>query len=324
MRQFQFRILFSIVFINLFIVFSANTMNLNSNEFKLVSEVSLDNITSKDLKLNIESGNVEIKTWNKATANVQFYFNETGQKKYKSDAFVSEDGLFVSVVKKSLLNFIPDSAEILVKITLPKSFSISSDIHGGDIQISDLSGKIDAQTHGGTIELKKIKGTMDLNSSGGSIKLTETTGPLSLKSSGGSIELSEIEGNMDLKLSGGLFTGKKLKGDFKLVSSGGIVDCETSDGKVVIEASGGKIFCNYSGANKGISLKSHGGLIELKLPEKINGTIDMRASGGKINTGSFTLNDAQYEEERIQGNLNNGGPDILCYSSGGNITLIKK
>src|ERR1700728_3803703 len=81
------------------------------------------------------------------------------------------------------------------RITVPRSFNASLNTAGGNIQVTDLKGTVDAHSSGGNLDFAKIQGAVDGHTSGGNVKATECSDKLTVQSSGGNIVIKDFTGS---------------------------------------------------------------------------------------------------------------------------------
>lgn len=193
---------------------------------------------------------------------------------------------------------------------------------GGDIELADISGPVRMQTSGGDIHIERIDGDTQASTSGGDIEGTSLTGDLDLKTSGGAIELAKLNGNLSARTSSGNVIVQDARGDVDLKSSGGDIRAERIDGRIVAYTSGGDVSAELLGANRGVSVTTSGGNIELRLPKNVSATVDASSSGGSVRS-ELPVATMQARERRLQGTINGGGETIHARTSGGSVRLLQ-
>lgn len=179
----------------------------------------------------------------------------------------------------------PVKVDFYVKI--PMNYNVTLKTSGGDVDVADLSGKVDASTSGGDVELGRIAGEVRVRTSGGDIEIEGVTGVASLSTSGGDIKIRNAADTVTAKTSGGdievAFTGA-LTGSNSLSTSGGEVEVKvgkTVAFKLDASTSGGRV----EAAGLAIVIEQ-GGLKKNKLSGAVNGggeaNLKLRSSGGDI------------------------------------------
>ena len=161
---------------------------------------------------------------------------------------------------------------------------------------------------------------INVHTGGGSIELRDTVGTASLRTSGGNVSAKNVTGNVEARTSGGSIHGETIKGDVDASTSGGTVRLLQIDGAIRGKTSGGSVYCSLVGANRGITMTTSGGSIELILPKATTGNIDAGTSGGNVKT-ELPVTSTDWDDNRLVGSLNGGGAPIYAHTSGGSISL---
>jgi DUF4097 and DUF4098 domain-containing protein YvlB len=161
---------------------------------------------------------------------------------------------------------------------------------------------------------------INVHTGGGSIELRDTVGTASLRTSGGDVSAKNVTGNVEARTSGGSIHGETIKGDVDASTSGGTIRLLQIDGAIRGKTSGGSLRCSLVGANRGISMTTSGGSIELILPKGTTGNLDAGTSGGNVST-DLPVTSTDWDDHKLVGSLNGGGAPIYAHTSGGSISL---
>ncbi len=161
---------------------------------------------------------------------------------------------------------------------------------------------------------------VNVRTGGGSVELRDTIGTASLRTSGGNVSAKNVTGNVEARTSGGSIVGETIKGDVDASTSGGSVRLLQIDGAMRGKTSGGSVRCSLVGTNRGISMTTSGGSIELILPKGTTGNIDAGTSGGNVST-ELPVTSTSWDDHKLVGSLNGGGAPIYAHTSGGSIAL---
>jgi len=270
-----------------------------------LQEKSFNTSPGKNFVLKTSVGDVVIKTSDDPVVHVKILGGEDTYKKLHITFDNTDDGVTVIAKKKdswNIFNFWKNS-HLKYEITLPSKYNTDISTSGGDIHVSDLTGK------------------SQLHTSGGDVKLQNLNGPVEVKTSGGDITCKNSVGTVDLKTSGGDINAVSFKGDLNASTSGGDIVLEGSDSKINASTSGGEIDLKYSGQNKGINLYSSGGDIEINLPSDFQANARLSTSGGSVNC-KFKANDVEeMSSHKLIGKFNNGGEPLTVKTSGGDIDI---
>ena len=228
-------------------------------------EKEFDIAAGGTLNVKTDSGSIKVLTHSSPTAIVEAQI----------DGRDAEDFVVTSDVSGNVLNVRGEmegnswNRHLKVKfvITVPEQFNIELDTSGGSLEISDISGDVNAHTSGGSIRVGTIKGDVELDTSGGSIKTEEIYGALNARTSGGSIKATFAEQLKDdavLDTSGGSVTAfliEDIKVDIDASTSGGRVSSDFSvDGKVKKRSIRGEI----NGGGPKLKLRTSGGSVSIR------------------------------------------------------------
>lgn len=259
----------------------------------------------KKLELSTSSGDVYISTWDRPEVYVRISGNRKAYDKMHFNIQETGDGVKVSGRNESWFSFGWNVLYVKYEVKLPASYNAAIKTSGGDIKIYDLDGTIKFETSGGDITLINTKGYTNLSTSGGDIKLENTRGDVKMSTSGGDIQVHNFNGNLKASTSGG---------DMTLEGRGGSVEASTT---------GGDIMLNYSDTNYGIDLETSGGDITVKVPGNFQALADLSTSGGEIECKLPVTQTGKLSSSRLKGELNGGGKTLHCYTSGGDIKVLK-
>jgi DUF4097 and DUF4098 domain-containing protein YvlB len=208
-------------------------------------------------------------------------------------------------------------------IAIPRRFDVNLNTAGGHIEVGDLEGKAVLRSSGGNLTVGLLKGPLKAHTSGGHITLTRVEGDADVDSSGGNLRLGEIDGNLLAHTSGGHITLEKNKGSINASTSGGNIEVNDANGPVNARTSGGHVTAHLNAQPASdCSLKTSGGNIEVLLAANLALDVDARTGGGRVNSdfpGAMNK-----EKTRLSAKLNEGGPELILDTSGGNINVRKK
>lgn len=190
--------------------------------------------------------------------------------------------------------------------TVPASYAADLHTSGGSISVGDLSGNLVARTSGGSIKLGKMGGRVDAHTSGGSVTLAEARGEVTLKTSGGAINVGRVAGPAELG------------------TSGGSISIDSVEQSVQAHTSGGSIHAGIVGPLKGdCVLSTSGGSVRVTVDKTAAFHLDAATSGGGVHVEgiTITLQGGSVHRNKVNGDVNGGGPLLKAHSSGGGVTI---
>jgi len=262
--------------------------------------------TSEKLTVETPTGDVRIESWDQNEVSILVYGNSNAEEKLDFSFEKISSGVKVKAEKNSEWSSWGNSIKLTYKIKVPSNFDA------------------DIRTSGGDIKLSNTQGELMLKTSGGDITVRNSGGDLVAKTSGGDVKIDSFVGNSELQTSGGDVSVKSISGSVDASTSGGDISLNVNSGETVAHTSGGDIEVNYSGENKGINLSTSGGSISVKLPDNFNADATLKTSGGSAKCNYSPVNVEKITRSKFVGKLNNGGPELYCSTSGGNVTVSNK
>ena len=193
---------------------------------------------------------------------------------------------------------------VAITATVPASFNAKAHTSGGNVEVGDLSGKVDVHTSGGNIQFGHLSGESKADTSGGNIVIEEAGAAVHAHTSGGNILLKESAAAGDLNTSGG---------DIRIERAGGPVQAHTSGGRVTAQ------FTVAPTAD--CTLSTSGGNVHVTLPTTAAVTLDAHTSGGQVKTALPVTIVGTHDKHHLRGTINGGGAKLTLRTSGGNISI---
>jgi len=199
--------------------------------------------------------------------------------------------------------FANQNLQVTASIEVPRAYNVNLDTAGGGIEVRNLKGDATGKTSGGRLLVESVQGNVNMRTSGGGVMLRSISGPVEASTSGGQIEARDLTEGL------------------RAHTSGGSIHLERIRGPIDVHTSGGSIYAELVGENRGISARTSGGSIELRVPRTINATVNASTSGGRVNT-NLPMTTREQSKQSLRGTVNGGGPEILARSSGGSVSVM--
>jgi hypothetical protein len=193
---------------------------------------------------------------------------------------------------------------------------------GGNLSLTNLSGDVKGRTSGGNISVKDSKENLDLETSGGSINAENSSGNIRIITSGGNIDMSDLKGTVRASTSGGSVYGENVSADLTTETSGGNIRLRDMSGSITAYTSAGNLDVSMRTVTKSIKLGNSAGSINLQLPKTAK--MDLILTGDEINAPALAGFSGKQDRRRIEGSLNGGGASVKANSTSGNIHLTLK
>jgi len=80
------------------------------------------------------------------------------------------------------------SVSVSLDVEVPNQTDLSLVTHNGAVEISDITGRLDADTHNGKVASERVSGTINFKTHNGSVTCDRVSGSTQLKSHNGSIK----------------------------------------------------------------------------------------------------------------------------------------
>ena len=291
------------------------------------------------LSVEVDRGSIEIKTTDRASVDIEVIRKVRGSDSKAARVLkdhvvtTSQDGNKVEIRAEykgpKSYGWFGGSPQLNVsyQISVPRKFDVNLKTAGGNIKVTDLTGKTQVHTSGGNLTLEKLQGPVSGHTSGGNISAAGCRGPTDLHTSGGNLKLSDLEGDLTAKTTGGSIHAEKLTGNAVVKTSGGNIQLAEFKGSVEAKTSGGQIAAELSEQPAGAcSFATSGGNITVTLAAGVAVEVDAHTSGGHVSSDFPVVTVVQGEQKKteLRGKINGGGPLISAHTSGGNVRLAKK
>ena len=164
-----------------------------------------------------------------------------------------------------------------LELDIPKNSGLDVSTGGGNIDTSEIDGRVSLTTAGGTITTGNIGGSAHLDTGGGNISAKSVAGDLFATTGGGHITIDTVQGNATLHTSGGHIRVNSIQGVAHLDTGGGNITLEHSGGELSAETGGGEIEVGEAAGL--VRARTGGGGIRVV---RVIGPTNLETSGGSI------------------------------------------
>jgi hypothetical protein len=167
-----------------------------------------------------------------------------------------------------------------LQISVPRGLrQVWIDTHGGNVQVLNLDGDVEARSAAGRMEVDGVKGRAGIRTGGGDIQVGTVAGPVQcfsgagvirvqsaggdswFETAGGEIQVHQVAGPVHAFTAGGNIRIDRASGTVFARTEAGLIEVQQADGAVTAESSGGAIQVN---AANGVRCESAGGAIRLR------------------------------------------------------------
>jgi hypothetical protein len=166
---------------------------------------------------------------------------------------------------------------VTLDLDMPKNASVDVSTGGGNIDATQIQGRVGLATAGGNITAGDIGGPARLETGGGNIIAKNVSGELYANTVGGHITIGSVAGDATLKTGGGHIRVNSVQGTAHFETGGGNITLEHSGAELAAETGGGEITV---GEAAGV-VRAHTGGGGIKVV-RMFGPTDLETSGGSI------------------------------------------
>jgi hypothetical protein len=234
-----------------------------------------------DLVMEKIRGDVVITTWDKNVVQIHEIRKMDVYTEAEAKAVLKESDVLYQKTDNTIKVGGEDSYRSYMsskfEVVLPVEFNVDIGTSGGDISVTELTGKVDLKTSGGDIDLVRIDGIVTAKTSGGDVTVSENKQSVAIKTSGGDVKISDVMGAVDAVTSGGDISVENNRAKVSVKTSGGDIELKNIGAEVDAHTSGGDI--TVDGTNGALEVSTSGGDIDLK---NIKDVINAKTSGGDI------------------------------------------
>ena len=156
------------------------------------------------------------------------------------------------------------------QVSVPANFGVEVSTGAGDIETSDVTGRVLLQTQGGNIRTGRL-------GCGPYQSLSVERYAAKLETQGGHITVLDVAGDLDAFTAGGHIQAGNIAGSAKLRSGGGHIRAGQIGGEAHLETEGGNIAVGEAGSF--VSVRTGGGQIDFG---EVHGSVHAQTGGGGI------------------------------------------
>ena len=174
------------------------------------------------------------------------------------------------------------------QVSVPANFGVEVSTGAGDIETSDLTGRVLLQTQGGNIRTGRLgfgpfhalsteRYAAKLETQGGHVTVLDVDGDLDAFTAGGHIQVGNIAGGARLRSGGGHIRAGQIGGEAHLETEGGNIAVGEAGSYVSVRTGGGQI--DFGEVHGSVRAQTAGGGIRMMY---VSGPMEVETSGGSI------------------------------------------
>ncbi len=181
----------------------------------------------------------------------------------------------------------------------------------------------------GQIRVEDVEGNSRLETSNGGIRLRKIAGQLDARTSNGSIEGGDVEGAAVLRTSNGAIRIDHVRGAVQAITSNGSIQIAMmrpqSGERLEFESSNGSVDLGFEELpNNEVRASTSNSSITLRVPSTVKAQLRASTSNSSITSDLDVLTHGALNKNRLEGEINGGGPLIHLTTSNGSIKLLRQ
>lgn len=305
----------------------------DTHEEKFAKSVSL----AKDGSVVVRnvSGDITIKTWNKAEVNIDALkvSKASSMEKAKENADkvkieVTEEGTTLRIeVDYPERGFRDASVSVHFNLMIPDKASADAKSVSGDIRASNIGGEAKIESVSGDLTLESIAGFLKAHSVSGDVEATKASKGADCSTVSGDVEIRDVVGDVFLNSVSGEISAEQIKGgvDAESVSGDITLGGVTEGRQVKAKALSGTV--KYMGEiyrDGRYHFNSHSGRITLSIPADAAFDLEARTFSGTIDSDFEIKIVGKISRKKLSGSVNGGGAEVVCKTFSGDIDLEKR
>jgi DUF4097 and DUF4098 domain-containing protein YvlB len=181
----------------------------------------------------------------------------------------------------------------------------------------------------GQIRVEDVEGDSRLETSNGSIRLRKVAGRLDARTSNGAIEGGDVEGSAVLRTSNGAIRLDHIRGGVQATTSNGTIQIAmmrpAAGERLGFESSNGSLDLGFEElSNNEIHAATSNSSITLRVPTTLKAQLRASTSNSSITSDLEVATHGALVKNRLEGEINGGGPLIHLTTSNGSIKLLRQ
>jgi DUF4097 and DUF4098 domain-containing protein YvlB len=240
------------------------------------------------------------------------------------------------------------SISISYQIIAPRQSHIQCNSASGSLNVTDLTGNLDAHAASGSVEATQITGSVNLRAASGSVRCEDVQdGDVYLGSASGRVKLSEAAqiGVCDMHAASGSVVARTVQADsIKMRSASGSVtltgaraqsiDLHSASGRTTAEqidgarlkaesVSGGVSVTFVPSAPEDLiaELNSGSGSVDVTVPPSFAGRVDLSVGSGSIHTDLPLMIEGSIKKKHIRGTIGDGSGRLSARTGSGSVRV---
>ncbi|ASJ56371.1 hypothetical protein BP422_24070 [Brevibacillus formosus] len=215
---------------------------INDNVIKVEEEKRQLELPAESIEaLNIvtDSGDLIVKGDEKATAiHVEADIKSKNVKPEEIIITLEKDGNTATLRSEMKTDIGFNYVDMTLTVIVPAQLPIALTDGSGDIDMTNLTGKLTIEDDSGDIRLTNTGGEVEIHDQSGDIKIKDASALKLIEDDSGDITMENTGGNVAIRDQSGDMDIRKHKGDMTISDQSGDIAIDTVEGNVLIENDG--------------------------------------------------------------------------------------
>ena len=278
---------------------------------------TLDLVRNGKVIIKNMSGNIEVKTWNKAQVQIDALKVSKATTLAKAKENIAKVKITITE-ENSTLRITTEypkgpnknlSVSIYYTLMIPSESALNASTASGNVTCEDIGGDLKAETASGNVIVSGAKNGANCSTMSGTVEVDNVIGNVKLHSVSGNVIANTIKGNVDAET----------------VSGSVVLTNITDANEIEASALSGKV--KYEGdlaSNGYYHLQTHSGRVEFIVPPRSAFDLEARTFSGSINSDFDITVRGKIQKKSLSGSVNGGGAEVELKAFSGNVYIKKK
>jgi len=196
---------------------------------------------------------------------------------------------------------------------------LSLDLHAGDVQIDEHTGRLEIETTAGDVRLARVDGPLRVRTHSGDVTADSLLAGADIHSASGGVSVMRSHGTFALETSSGDVKFKTSAGNATVRTGAGDIELLAQLDSLVAESTSGDQDLELASAPRHVSAQSSSGDVVLRVPGGSGGQLEIGTSSGTISVKS-PVKVAGMSRVELTGDLGGAG-STWVHTSSGDITV---
>ena len=280
-------------------------------------EKTVDLVRTGKVIINNISGNIDVKTWNRAQVQIDALKVSRSTTLAKAKENIAKVKIIVT----------EENSTLRVKTEYPEGSNKNLSVSIYYTLMIPADASINASTMSGNVTCEDINGDLKANTMSGNVTATGAKSGANLSTTSGNVEADNVVGDVKLHTVSGTVIANNIRGSVAAdTTSGSIVLTNITDAdEIEANVMSGKV--KYEGdldSNGYYHLQTHSGRVEFIVPSGAAFDLNARTFSGSISSDFDITVRGKIDKKSLSGSVNGGGAEVELKTFSGNVFIKKK